>query len=126
MRPQGERVMPISRPSRVDLDRYASALHFNIDGDADDMQSLVDGILACAERIESEAEPRFDLHDIRYPRTEPGRRATPEENPYNAWITRCLGRGAEEGLLKGKTVGLKDNIALADVEMTCGSKVLEG
>lgn len=118
--------MAISRPTRDDLKRYASQLHFEADGDSGDMETLVEGILACADRIDAEPEPRFPLHEVRYPRVEPGRRATQDENPHNAWITFCRVEGADSGPLKGKTVGLKDNISLADVEMTCGSKVLEG
>ena len=118
--------MAISRPSRDELERYASALHFSIGDDMDDFEPLVDGILACAEKVDAEPEPRFELHEVRYPRVEPGRRPTPEENPYNAWVTRCRVDGAADGPLQGKTVGLKDNVSLAEVEMTCGTKVLEG
>lgn len=118
--------MTFSRPSPEDLQRYARRLHFDADGDLGDLELLVEGILVCADRLEAEPEPQFELHQVRYPRVEPGRRPTPEENPYNAWVTRCLVSGAADGPLSGKTVGLKDNISLADVEMTCGSKVLEG
>ncbi|KAK7488414.1 hypothetical protein BaRGS_00020388, partial [Batillaria attramentaria] len=40
-----------------------------------------------------------------------------------AW--RCDIRGAAEGKLSGRTVGIKDNIAVAGVPMRCGSKILE-
>ncbi len=48
------------------------------------------------------------------------------EHPYNAWITKFTVEGAEDGPLSGMEIGLKDNIALAGYEMTCGSSVLEG
>jgi amidase len=118
--------MPFERPTQDDLKRYAGQLHFRADGDLSDLETLVEGILECADRIEAEPEPEFEMHEVRYPRLEPGRRPTQDENPYNAWVTRCLVKGASDGTLSGKTVGLKDNVALADVEMTCGSKVLEG
>jgi len=39
---------------------------------------------------------------------------------------RCDIKGAETGLLAGKTVGIKDNIGVAGVPMMNGSKMLEG
>lgn len=47
----------------------------------------------------------------------------PEENPYNAFIRRCHVEGAASGPLAGLTVGLKDNIALAGVPTTNGSRM---
>src|SRR5207237_9611022 len=45
------------------------------------------------------------------------------ENPYNAFIRRCRVEGAADGPLAGRTVGLKDNISLAGVPTTNGSRV---
>lgn len=39
---------------------------------------------------------------------------------------RCDIKGAEEGLLAGKTVAIKDNVSVAGVPMMNGSKLLEG
>jgi amidase len=49
-----------------------------------------------------------------------------DEDPMNAWVTRCHVAGADGGPLAGYEVGLKDNVALAGIEMTCGSRLLEG
>ncbi len=54
-----------------------------------------------------------------------GRRAT-DEDPYNAWITRCEVQTEGTGSLAGWDIAVKDNVAVAGVEMTCGSQVLEG
>lgn len=54
-----------------------------------------------------------------------GRRVR-EEDPYNAWITRCEIETAETGPLADSDVAVKDNVAVAGVEMTCGSQVVEG
>jgi amidase len=51
---------------------------------------------------------------------------SPERDPYNAFVTHCKITEAEEGPISDYDVGLKDNIAVAGVEMTCGSKLMEG
>lgn len=54
---------------------------------------------------------------------DPGYAPEPEDNPYNAFIRRCHVEGSGSGPLAGLTVGLKDNIALAGVPMTNGSRL---
>ncbi|XP_021343921.1 uncharacterized protein LOC110443824 [Mizuhopecten yessoensis] len=58
---------------------------------------------------------------VRYPRL-PGHR----ERNDNAWYWRCDIKGADTGLLVGKTVAIKDSIAVAGVPMMHGTKLLEG
>nr|XP_022299774.1 uncharacterized protein LOC111108286 isoform X1 [Crassostrea virginica] len=58
---------------------------------------------------------------VKYPRT-PGYRDTTD----NAWYYRCDIKGADSGLLAGKTVAIKDNVCVAGVPMMNGSKLLEG
>jgi amidase len=52
----------------------------------------------------------------------------PDENPYNAIVSACRvpPTADHSGLLADKTVGVKDNIAVAGVPLTCASKVMEG
>ncbi|XP_056000994.1 amidase-like [Ostrea edulis] len=67
----------------------------------------------------------YELHaptpTVTYPRT-PGYRETEDDS----WYYRCDIKGAEKGLLAGKTVAIKDNVCVAGVPMMNGSKVLEG
>ena len=49
-----------------------------------------------------------------------------EEDPFNAIIRRCLIAGSSNGKLAGKRIGLKDNISVAGIPLTCGSTVLDG
>lgn len=58
---------------------------------------------------------------VKYPRL-PGHR---EQND-DSWYWRCEIKGAGEGILKGKTVGIKDSIPVAGVPMMNGSRLLEG
>lgn len=48
------------------------------------------------------------------------------DDPYNTWISRCEINGADEGPLTGLDIAIKDNICVAGIEMTCGSRVMEG
>jgi amidase len=57
------------------------------------------------------------------PARDPGHVPSPDENPYNAFIRRCQVAGATGGPLAGLTIGLKDNISLAGVPTTNGSRL---
>jgi Asp-tRNA(Asn)/Glu-tRNA(Gln) amidotransferase A subunit family amidase len=60
-----------------------------------------------------------------YTDRDPGYEPDAEEDPLNAVVRYCEVRGANSGPLAGYDVGLKDNVALAGTEMTCGSKMFE-
>jgi amidase len=63
---------------------------------------------------------------VKYPDRQEVEEPTRDEDPLNAIIRTCTVRGADSGLLAGYDVGLKDNVSLADVEMTFGSDVVSG
>jgi len=50
----------------------------------------------------------------------------PDENPLGAWVVRTDLRTHERGPLAGRTVALKDNVALAGVPMAGGTDFLAG
>ncbi|HET7322796.1 MAG TPA: amidase family protein [Halococcus sp.] len=57
----------------------------------------------------------------------PPYRSTPDEDPYNAWITRFdSSRPDTNGLLSGVDIGVKDNLAVRGVELTNASHGFEG
>jgi amidase len=68
------------------------------------------------ERLDTELLPFTERRDSGYV-------PSPDENPYNAFGRRCSVEGSSSGLLAGLTVGLKDNIALAGVPTTNGSRM---
>ncbi|XP_035676960.1 amidase-like isoform X2 [Branchiostoma floridae] len=80
------------------------------------------GTLESYQRVDQLVQP---LPPVKWPRT-PGWRPQPKENPHNAWYWRTEITGAPSGKLHGKTVAIKDNVAVAGVPMMNGSRVLEG
>jgi amidase len=56
----------------------------------------------------------------------PGQRPSAEEDRLNAWTWKCRIEGAADGVLKGKTVSVKDHIAIAGVPMSFGAFALDG
>ncbi len=65
------------------------------------------------------------LPEVKYPRT-PGYRPEGEENKYGAWYVKTTIQGAKRGKLAGRTVAIKDTMAIAGVPMMNGASVLEG
>src|SRR5438105_1503764 len=118
-----EGLMPIQAPNANQIMQLAE--EFGMDLTADDADSfirLMAGLKASYDRLDALVEPKLA---VKYPRT-PGWQPSPEENPYGAWSFRTDIKGAASGKLAGKRVAVKDNICLAGVPMTNGSRVLEG
>jgi len=119
--------MPIRRPSNDELLEIANEASILLnERELDEYADLVGGTLELLERVQEVPEPQFSPHETKYPDRRGARRLGPDEDPHNVWITKVEVDGADDGPLAGKSVGLKDNVSLAGVEMTCGSQVLEG
>jgi amidase len=85
------------------------------------------------ERIVLKLAEVHRFYDAHFPEEEaPARsrgasyRPSVEEDPLNAFISKFRIEGAESGPLLGKTVALKDNIAVAGVPLTLGSHFMDG
>jgi len=119
--------MPIRRPSDDELLEIADDAGFPLnEKELEEYSELVDGTLETLERIQELPEPTFSPHKTDYPDRSGAYRPEPENNPHNVWINKVRVDGASDGPLSDKTIGLKDHVSLAGVEMTCGSQVLEG
>lgn len=92
------------------------------DTESDIIETLVSNCLQNFQRLDSMEEP---LRETRYTDRQVGYRPDSKEDPSNAFITKCSVPGASDGLLSGYTVGIKDNISVAGVPMTNGSKVMD-
>jgi amidase len=116
--------MTLRMPTRDDLHRLALSNHFTLsDEEAQAYHGLLPDLFHLLELLEQMPEPKGPR---RYPARDPGSRPERQSDPFNAIVRRCSVVGAAEGPLAGKRVGLKDNVCIAGVPMTCGSKVLQG
>ncbi|MDH3592830.1 MAG: amidase family protein, partial [Planctomycetota bacterium] len=90
---------------------------------ADELASTTALTAAFLEGFDALEDLPDEIPEVRWPR-EGYRRPGPEENPLNAWVHLARVSGAEGGPLAGRTVALKDNVALAGVPMGGGTDFL--
>jgi len=115
--------MAVRRPNLAELETAAAAFGLGADRAAiAAYHEVIDRLLVGFDTIDALPD---ELPPVRYPRT-PGTRPAPADNRLGAWAVKTEVCGAAHGLLAGKTVVLKDTIALAGVAMTNGSDVLAG
>ncbi|RJX47674.1 amidase [Halonotius pteroides] len=119
------KVPPNIQPPTPEEIRELAAEHYMdlTDEEVQDFEELIAATLAGYERLDelSVTDPALE-----YTNRDPGYKPDIEEDPLNAFVRKCEVKGAESGPLAEYDVGLKDNISLAGVEMTCGSKLFEG
>jgi amidase len=88
--------------------------------EAAELLPVVTALVAAAAVVDELDAP---LPPPRHGPRDPGRRPEPGEDPFNAFITMCRVTGAPGGPLRGRTVGVKDNISVAGVPTTNGSRL---
>lgn len=114
----------IQPPTPDEIRELAAHHHMELtDDEVEDFQELIAETLAGYERLDELSVPKPTLE---YTDRNPGYKPDADEDPLNAFVRKCEVNGAEAGPLADYDVGLKDNISLAGVEMTCGSKLFEG
>jgi amidase len=116
----------LRRPDVDEVMEYGRALGFDLTPmEARMIQARMMDTIASLEafdemRVEERRPP------LRFTDRDPGRRPSEEEDPLGAFIRTCRVPGAPSGPLHGKTVALKDHIALAGVAMTFSSHMMDG
>ena len=114
-------------PSKDELDELAIELGLGIsDDELEDYAKIVANRLTPLENVIDTPQPQSPPRDYSYTNRPPGYQPSENEDPHNAWITKCQIQGANNGPLTGLSVGLKDNISVAGIELTNGSRVIEG
>ena len=116
--------MALRMPTHGELRQLAQQNHFTLsDEEVEAYHALLPVVFGLLDQLDQMPElpmPR------RYPQRDPGGRPEPQDDPYNAIVRYCEVGGAEAGPLAEKRVGLKDNISVAGIPLTCGSRVLQG
>jgi amidase len=107
-------------PTSAQVAEYAARHH--LDPTPDELIELVAAVSASLDGFTRVEELTEAIPPFRHPHRDPGRPPAPGEDPYNAFIRFCEVRGSSEGPLAGKTVGVKDCIAVAGVPMTNGGR----
>lgn len=114
----------LRRPTEARIRELAAEEYMHLSPEeAASMAILVDRYLHFADRLDDLPEPELP---VSYPRRDKGSRPTPEEDPHNVFIRKCRVSGSPNGRLQGVRVGVKDNISVAAIPCTNGSRMMEG
>src|ERR1700742_855234 len=89
--------------------------------EAEQYADFLDQVFAGVDRIDELHTPTPPLE---FSDRDPGGPVTDADDPFHAFIRRCHVKGASEGPLAGLTVAVKDNVAVAGVPITNGSRTL--
>ncbi|TYL36850.1 amidase [Natronococcus pandeyae] len=118
--------MPMRSPTKAAFDELGENLFLDLtDEELEFFVEMAEQKTEIYETVVSyDPEPRLGGAERR--ERSAGRRVRDGEDPYNAWVTQCFVGGDDGGDLDGWEIGIKDNVCVAGVEMTCGSQVLEG
>ena len=116
--------MPLRKPTTDDFHRLAQANHFELSTEeADAYAAMLPDMFAALDALE---QAPANLPEITYRERDPGNRPSRADDPLNAIVRRCSVKGAPSGKLAGKRLGIKDNVSIAGLPMTCASLVLDG
>ena len=109
----------IHPPSLAELEAMAALDGLDLrEGEGAQLLGIVTALVEAA----AAAEERETIRLGRRPgRRDPGGRPAAGDDPYNAFVRRCRVEGAGDGPLAGRTVAVKDNIAVGGVPMTEGT-----
>ena len=115
--------MTVPRPSAGDLEAAAEHFGFHLDPDAQqDYRAAVDRMLTSYDVVDELyaqfARPQAPDRRYRFPSS--------EENPLGAWYVTAEIATDSDGPLSGRTVAIKDNIAVAGIPMMNGSRSMDG
>lgn len=115
--------MSLHQPTTDELIKIASSLSMTLSqADAEEYLQLMQPSFAAYEAI-SDLEDEYP--PVKYARR-PIKELSAEENPLNAWAVKAEIKGASTGSLVGKTVAIKDNVAVAGLPMINGSHTMQG
>lgn len=108
-----------------DAEALIQPLGLTIDpSESNDFQTLLAAVHDCAEGVAALPDYQPVADQTKYPRENVRRPNKEEQVLGQAWAHRFLIRGKEGGVLSGKSVSLKDVIAVAGVPQLLGSDII--
>ncbi|EHK47833.1 hypothetical protein TRIATDRAFT_81151 [Trichoderma atroviride IMI 206040] len=118
-------VSPDNPVQRQDVEKALVSLGVSLDPEEEsDFHTLLAAVHDCAEEIQQLPDYQPTPDRVRYPREDIHRPTKEGQFSGQAWAYRFLIRGTTgAGLLSGKTVCLKDVIAVADVPQLYGTDI---
>jgi amidase len=115
--------MPVHRPSPEQWRSVAKQCGLSLsDADLNSFAGLLAGFVDAYQVVDDLPD---EIPAVKYPRT-PGTKPNPEDDRHHAWYRKTSIKGAANGKLSGKRVGIKDNVMVAGVPMMNGASTLEG
>ncbi|KAF9255993.1 amidase signature enzyme [Marasmius fiardii PR-910] len=115
----------MSPPTSEDLNRVLDHLNLNLtEKDFQDHLHLLESTEKAIQDVLSLSDftPSVDLN--RYPRTDI-RTPSDDKNPLRGWACKAKVKGEEKGILKGRSLVLKDTICLAGVPCFYGTAAVD-
>lgn len=118
--------MELRPPSEDELRSIGDQLHLGLtERELDVFTDAIEERLEVYNTVENRV-PTVSLGGSELRERSGGQPPQSSDDPHNAWVTQCEIRGEESGSLEGMEIGIKDNICVGGVPMTCGSSVIEG
>lgn len=115
--------MAFQLPTTDELTRLAAEMGYDLaPASADIMQQYLAPFAESYRYLDEETD---ELPPVVFPERS-HRFPSAEENPLGAWYVMTDIKGNGAGLLRGRTVAVKDNIFIADVPMMNGADILDG
>ena len=111
-------------PSISELREASAALGFQVDDrELTSFSHIIEKeILPAFNELERAEEPKLQAESVV---RDPGHFPSREENRFGGWAWKCSVKGKSGGILAGKRIALKDNVSLAGVPMTNGTRALK-
>jgi amidase len=112
----------VRRPGPAEIRDLAEREFYHLsDDEANGYAEAVGRVLALVDRLD---EVPLAPVAVRPGLRDAGRTPSRDDDPLNAFIRRCRVEGAGSGALHGLRVGVKDNIAIAGIPLTNGSRTM--
>ena len=129
MREEENEDLVVKKPDKTRIRELSAGEYLHLsDEEAQGVGLFFDDLLASIRSVEEhyERDIQSAMKDTQaVERREAGSRPEKSEDPYNAFVRKFIVEGASEGPLKGKRIGIKDNINIAGIPTTNASALSE-